>query len=68
MPVPLINNLVKLHAGPSQGSAAGTAGAATNLEGVGQVPEELPLPQRVQRPWAGIQDSGSLFPAVPTRP
>ena len=53
MPVPLINNLVKLHAGPGQGSAAGTAGAGTNLEGVGPASKGLRLPQRVQRPWAG---------------
>lgn len=46
MPVPLINNLVKLHAGPGQGGAAGAAGAGTTLEWVGQVSEALPSPGR----------------------
>lgn len=44
MPVPLINNVVKLHAGPSQGSAAGTAGAGTNLEGGGRSLRNSPSP------------------------
>ena len=62
MPGPLINNLVKLHAGPGQGGAAGAAGARTNLEWVGQV-SEAPLPQRVQKAWAGTQVPWFLVPS-----
>lgn len=40
MPVSLINNLVKLHAEPRQGSATGTTGAGPNLQRVGQADED----------------------------
>lgn len=49
MPVPLINNLVKLHAEPHQGSASGTTGAGPNLQRVGQADEDHhPLAQTQQ--------------------
>lgn len=67
MPVPLINNLVKLHAEPGPGSAAGTAGLGQIW--VGEAGEDpLPRCQQAQRPWAGTQGPGFLSPTVPIRP
>lgn len=58
MPVPLINNLVKLYSGLARAVQQGLLGLGQTCSGWAR-PMRTPHPQQMQRPWA---ESLALLP------